>query len=412
MSPRAQPPRRRWPFVLGGALLVVVVLVAGFLVFQWVLQPDEPSSFYDPPANLPDGPPGTIIRSEPISTTDASMRVTRVLYTSTGANDRPIAVSGVVVAPAAAAPAGGWPVVAWAHGTTGVVSRCAPSLEEEGGIADIPELATLIRAGNVVVATDYVGLGTPGLHPYLVGESEGRAVLDSIRAARTLLADQTSETSAVFGHSQGGHAALFSAALAASYAPELRVVGAAPMAPPTDLGELMELDIGEAAGIVLTALAVTSWSQLFPEAQEDAVTHVVARPFVANLGANCLAESFAGELSVLPDVVALEASFLSADPRDVPGWNTLLKENSPGPAALPVPMLVTQGLDDTLVRPDVTSAYVKAQCAAGAAIQYDTYPGVDHFQLRTVAAADVVSWLIARTAGQPAATGCTDHVEG
>jgi pimeloyl-ACP methyl ester carboxylesterase len=412
MSPRPEPSRRRrWPFVVGGAVLVLVVLVAGFLVFQRVLQPAEPSSFYDPPSTLPDGPPGTIIRSEPVSAA-ASMRVARLLYTSTGDDGRPVAVSGVVVAPAGAPPAGGWPVVAWAHGTTGIVPRCAPSLEPDGGIANIPELSRLIAAGHVVVATDYVGLGTPGLHPYLVGTSEGRAVLDSVRAARTFLGGRTSSTTAVFGHSQGGHATLFAAALAPTYAPELRLVGAAPMAPPTDLGTLMLLDVAEPAGIVLTALALTSWSQLFPEAQEDAVTDAVARPFVANLGANCLVESFAGELSVLPDVIALKAAFLSADPRDVPGWSTLLTTNSPGAAAVPVPMLVAQGLADDLVRPDVTSEYVREQCAAGASIQYDTYPGVGHFQVRTVAAEEVVSWLIARTAGEPVSKGCSDHVAG
>jgi hypothetical protein len=190
------------------------------------------------------------------------------------------------------------------------------------------------------------------------------------------------------------------------------VVGAAPMAPPTALGELMDRDIGEPAGIVLTSLAISSWSQLYPQAQEDAITHVVARPFVANLGANCLVESFAGELSALPDVLALEASFLSASPQDAPGWSTLLTQNSPGPTALPMPTLIAQGLTDSLVRPDVTSAYVAAQCAAGATIQYDTYPGVGHFEVRTVAAGDVVSWLLARTAGEPVAKGCSDHVAG
>ena len=128
---------------------------------------------------------------------------------STGLDDKPIAVSGIVVTPLGTPPAGGWTIVAWAHGTTGIVPRCAPSLESDGGTGKIPEVEQLIAEGHVVVATDYPGLGTPGIHPYLVGESEGRAVLDSIRSARSLLAGKTSETAAIFGHSQGGHATLF-----------------------------------------------------------------------------------------------------------------------------------------------------------------------------------------------------------
>jgi pimeloyl-ACP methyl ester carboxylesterase len=377
-----------------------------------LVQPDEPSAFYDPPSVLPAGSPGAMVRSEPIRVSDPSMRVTRLLYTSTGPDGQSIAVSGVLVAPATPPPQGGWPVVAWAHGTTGVVPRCAPSLESEGGIAKIPELSTLVSAGNAVVATDYVGLGTPGIHPYLVGESEGRAVLDSIRAARSFLVGQTSTTSVVFGHSQGGHAVAFAAALAPSYAPELDLVGAAPMAPPTDLGELLERDKDEPAGILLTALALTSWSQLYPEAKKDAVTSVATRPFVANLGDNCIVFNLVGELTALPAILALRASFLTADPRDVPGWSEVLAENSPPTTKLAVPMLVAQGLSDTLVRPDVTETWVKAQCAAGSTIQFDTYPGVGHFEVRTVAAASVVAWMRDRLGGQPVAAGCSNQVIG
>ena len=92
-------------------------------------------------------------------------------------------------------------------------------------------LQTFLDAGYVVAATDYEGLGTPGLHPSLVGESEGRGVLDAARAARGMKAAAAGSKALVFGLSEGGHSALFAGELAASYAPELRVLGVAAVAP-------------------------------------------------------------------------------------------------------------------------------------------------------------------------------------
>jgi len=392
--------------VLGTIALVLVLLVAGWFVFQQLSEPDDPSAFYTPPSELPAGPPGTIIRSQSLGSLGDGSEAWRVLYTSTAPDGSPIAVSGVVAAPAGAAPEAGWPVVAWAHGTTGVVPRCAPSLEKDGGLARVPQLDDLLAAGTVVAVTDYPGLGTPGIHPYLVGESEGRAVLDSIRAARSLLGAQVGDRAAVFGHSQGGHAALFADQLAASYAPDVPLAGVAAMAPPTDLADLLRLDSTEASGIVLTALAVTSWSTWYPDAHLSAIVHPLAQPLVERIGHRCVATTDQG-LSDLPDVGALEVQLLSGDPADAPGWGAHLRQNAPSAVSPTIPLLVSQGLTDTIVRPDVTEAFVRAQCATGAAIELDTYAGIGHFAVRTSAAPKVSTWLLDRLQGKPATAGCT-----
>src|ERR1700733_6993222 len=131
------------------------------------------------------GPVGSLIRKEPRVGAAAGATAYKVLYRSTKRDGTPIAVSGVVIIPAGTPPPGGWPIVAWAHPTTGVVPHCAPSLalfvfQQMAG------LRQLIEQGAVVAATDYPGLGTAGPHPYLVGDSEARAVIDSVRAARSL----------------------------------------------------------------------------------------------------------------------------------------------------------------------------------------------------------------------------------
>jgi len=387
-------------------LAVVCVATVGWAVVARLAEPDSPSGFYTPPEAL-SGEPGTIIRSEPLAPLANGAAVTRVLYVSTGLGDEPIAVSGIVVTPPGTPPAGGWTIVAWAHGTTGIVPRCAPSLESDGGTGKIPEVEQLIAEGHVVVATDYPGLGTPGIHPYLVGESEGRAVLDSIRSARALLADKTSATAAIFGHSQGGHATLFAGALAPTYAPELKIVGIAPMSPPTALGELLARDIHEPPGIVLTSYAVESWAAVYPGLALDDIVHVGARAATKQLSRQCATPDALQELADLPDVLALKARFLSANPEDVPGWNTHLSENSPSLThAIPEPVLISQGEIDTLVRPDVTQSYFDAQCKAGAQVELDAYPGIGHFDIRPVAPPHILPWIEDRFAGEPVAQGC------
>jgi hypothetical protein len=72
----------------------------------------------------------------------------------------------------------------------------------------MPGLRRFLAAGDIVVATDYPRLGTAGPHPYLIGVSEGRAVLDAVRAARLLPDARAGYRLALWGHSPGGQAAL------------------------------------------------------------------------------------------------------------------------------------------------------------------------------------------------------------
>lgn len=178
------------------------------------------------------------------------------------------------------------------------------------------------------------------------------------------------------------------------------------MAPPTALGDLLNDDIGEVDGIVLTAFAVASWSATFPQASKSTIVDPLARPFVADFPDLCVVTTAQG-LSGLPDVLALEVGFLSTDPTTAPGWSGLLTENAAGDVPTSVPFLVAQGETDTLVRPDVTKAYVDQQCGRGASIELYTYAGVDHFGVRTAAAPDVLRWLQSRLAGEAAPSGCS-----
>jgi acetyl esterase/lipase len=350
------------------------------------------------------GPPGTIIRAEPMLQAPGYITAFRVLYRSRGLHDEPIAVSGVIIAPRGDAPAGGRPVVAWAHPTTGVVTRCAPSLAFFV-FQQIDGLREMAAQGYAVAASDYPGLGAQGVHPYLVGVSEARAVLDIVRAARTMPEINASNEVAIWGHSQGGQAALFAGLIAKSYAPELKVVGVAVAAPATELATLMQDDLGTAGGNNLTAMTLWSWDRVFG-AQIGRVVTPQAIPAVNRLAEACI-ESI-GDLYLRRRLEKpLEASFLTTkNPTDIEPWRSLAKANTPGVLPASMPLFVAQGTADHLVRPAVTADYVARSCRAGLKVIYLSMPGVSHGFAAQKSAREAVAWMAGRFAGEPPPDTC------
>jgi len=187
---------------------------------------------------------------------DASVTY-RVIYESTsGVGDRlgqPIGVSGMIAFPTTPPIGDGWPVISWAHGTVGSADKCAPSMDSDdlgepgdSGLgllrminkAPHKLLNAFLRAGWAVAMTDYEGLGTYGNHPYLLGESEGRGIVDIVPAVRQLAGNDRpiSDQYGIVGHSQGGQAALFGAYLAGTdYARSGTLIGVTALAPASNL---------------------------------------------------------------------------------------------------------------------------------------------------------------------------------
>src|SRR3984885_2568614 len=164
------------------------------------------TAFYRAPPSAVAGQPGTLVRQEVIDGAPLGATAYRVLYRSIGMKGEPIFVSGVVIVPQGDPPPEGRPIVAWAHPTTGITPRCAPSLAIFL-FQQIQGLRSFIEHGYVVAATDYPGLGTPETHPYLVGNSEARAVIDIVRAASNTSGAGGGKRFTAWGHSHGGQAA-------------------------------------------------------------------------------------------------------------------------------------------------------------------------------------------------------------
>jgi len=348
--------------------------------------------------------PGQILRIWPqVGGTAGSGKAYRILYRSTGLKDEPIAVSGAIFLPDAPAPRGGRDVIAWAHPTTGVADKCAPTLLPDLS-GTIPGLEEMLARGYVVAATDYSGLGTPGMHPYLVGESEGRAVLDSVRAARELPDAAATRRFAVWGHSQGGHAALFAGQMASTYAPELKLVGMAAAAPATYLGELFDADRTTIAGRTLTAMALLSWSKVF-DVPLDSILAKRARHSFETVAHDCI-QSIGEMLKIEQDTKGLPQSFLTGNPTQLEPWMSIMARNTPGQAPAGAPVFLAQGTADDVVRPHVTKQFADHLCRAGTAVQMVALKGVSHSFAGEDSAHAAVAWMADRFAGRPAPSDC------
>ena len=362
------------------------------------------TEFYRAPASEVVGAPGTLVRQELIDGAPLGATTYRVLYRSTGLDNKPILVSGVVIVPPGDPPPGGRPIVAWAHPTSGVVPRCAPSLAIFL-FEQIQGLRSFVRDGYVVAATDYPGLGTPGPHPYLVGTSEARAVIDSVRVAATMPGAGGGKKFVVWGHSQGGHAALFTGIIAKTYAPELDLLGVAAAAPATDLATLMNEDIDSVGGKNITAMTLWSWQRVF-DAKMDKVVDPRAMPAIDQLAQECIEGPFDLRRRQLTEQ-PLEQYFLTTkQPSDVEPWHTLLAENSPGVLPPEIPVFLAQGADDTIVHPDVTKAYAARLCTAGSKVRMLSMPNIGHGRAAQASTQAMLEWTGNRCARLPAPDDC------
>jgi len=368
--------------------------------------------FYTPPRPLPAGAPGTLVRAQRVRHVPGvpgDATVWRILYRSRSIYGADIAVSGYVVIPPGPAPRGGFPVIAWAHGTTGVADVCAPSLFnalEGQGPYLMPDIGAYLRAGDIVAATDYEGLGTTGIHPYLLGESEGRGVLDAARAALHLPGAHASRTVLVYGHSQGGQAALFAAQLAPRYAPDLHVVGVVAAAPATNLGLIVSVaDTPEGGSVLLFELpALYSWARTY---RDLPLSDVFTRSG-AVLAASLVETGCQNHL-----VRAVSSGHITPADLYQPGVDTNSdvlahgRLNDPGRTPTSAPLLVVQGTADTTVPPALTDMFVTTMaCPLGDRIDYVHVTGATHGEVVFEAEPVIMSWMAQRLRAAPAPSTC------
>jgi pimeloyl-ACP methyl ester carboxylesterase len=397
---------RRWIFV---AAFVLAVLAATGVVRQCtddVVEHATIGHFYDVPTSFPARPPGTLIRSERVLGAPDGSVAWRVLYHSRDLHDRDIVVSGLVVAPDGPAPRGGRPIVSWAHPTTGAARRCAPSTGLDP-FALVAGLHELVRAGYVVVATDYSGMGAPGPPSYLIGTTEGRNVLDAARAARHLLGAGASHDLFLWGHSQGGQAALFAAQDGPSYAPDLHLRGVAVAAPAAELNRLLADHRDDASGVTIGSYAFDAIRKVYgatdPHVRLDDLLTRIGTSVVPKIAPRCLLTDTGALHRIARPAVG---HFYAVDPSTTQPWATILEQNTPGGKPITAPILVSQGEADRLVLPASTADFVTRLCRAGEHVTFHRYPHIDHGLVGERTVPLLIDWLADIRAGRPLASTC------
>ncbi len=317
----------------------------------------------------------------------------RLLYTSTGHDGLPTVVSGAVFLPEGKTPKGGWPVASWAHGTVGVADVCAPSTNGRSQ-RDIDYLAAWLGAGYAIVATDYEGLGTPGPHQYLNGESEAYGTIDIVRAARRIDKRLSKRWMAV-GQSQGAQAAMFTASIATDYAPELDYLGAIATGMPSQwptTAAAAGVFVPEAPANALVIDIVAGRLAEHPGQLDPAglFTPKGAELYERALTVDCFSDRAASTAGLIgADLYAIDAAeeellLQLLDPEDIPI------------AAYDRPVYIAQGTADRVVYPLASATTAELLTAAGADVTFRFYPGADHNGTLQAALPDLLAFAAAR----------------
>lgn len=390
-------------------LRATTCLLTGFCLAP-LASPSQASPNPAATAHRPDKP-GTLLQSEPLPPTlslpDAA-RSLRLTYLSTNGliGKGLVPVTEEVILPAGKPPAGGWPIVAWAHGTVGVADRCSPS-SNPWSERNRQYLSAWMKRGFAVVGTDYQGLGTPGTHAYLDTRVEAYSVLDGVRAALASVPGLQNKIMIV-GQSQGGGAAFASAAFAPDYAPDLNIRGTVATGIPYITPELFQTlssagakETGFNPLVVYTLYLAQGLSGHDPHFKPDTVFTDKAMPTYRA----------AAELCVYPLTDKARAEGLTMSNALKPGFGQAL---APALAAMQYPTLklaqplfVGTGEADQDVPPALQLGLVKAACAAGTVVQAHLYKGLDHSQTVNASLPDSDAFTQAVMADQPVTPQCS-----
>lgn len=368
---------------------------------------DDP--FYKPPSPLPAGKPGDIIRFQSWKAFSApgisvgDVHSWRIMYRSTSATGRPIAVTGGLLIPKAAYKGPGKrPLIGLGPGTKGLGDHCAPTygmsigLDYEGAT-----VRTYLDRGWAVAVTDYEGLGTPGDPTYMVGRVQGTALLDVMRAATRfpIFGMPKDSPMAAAGYSQGGAAAGWAAELAPTYAPELPIKAVSAGGVPADLDAVAKgLDGGPFFAFL--GGAAVGLDSAYDDLELEPYLTDAGRKLMGDARNMCLADSIvAGAFKKMSDLV-------TTDLLNTPQWQARLKENRLGAKAPAMPVFMYHSVIDEIVPFPQGKTLRTEWCAKGANVDWREYYLGEHALGIYTPLGEVQNWLADRFAGKPVKGNC------
>ena len=358
-------------------------------------------------ADLSGTGPGTLVSAMTMPafrqhTNGRAIQAARVVYRSTnGDSGKETVVSGSVFAPEGNPPSGGWPIVSFGHGTTGIDEECGPSLSDTLlGLGDI--VFGLVGSGYAVAVPDYQGLGEDGVHPYTDAKTAGLNMIDAVRALRRTF-DHTSTRWLAFGGSQGGGASWAADEQASTYGPELDLVGAVAYSPAADVSGMVDkaqahtLTKDQGAGVVAI---VESLARLHPDLDRDDYRRgSAAKNWDVLL--QCKPPDPAARDRAVEEVVPEEVQPATQAAAD--RLRQLLSKWALPQRPLSAPLSVAYGGKDTLIDAQWTTDAISRACALGGVVVWDLQADKGHGD---VDIGPQLQWVADRFAGKPAPDDC------
>ncbi|WP_409348606.1 lipase family protein [Nocardia fluminea] len=392
---KRQDLRRVWP--RAGRVVAIMVLAGAMAATGVVTRTGDASAepvaaFYTPPDRIPQEP-GAIIKTAPMTLfmtppTEQGWpgKAQHVMYTSRLQDGSPVAVSGTYLEPTGPwQGAGPRPTVVIGPGTSGQGDRCAMSMAFSTGLAvsveqlgisanqELPSSVVWSGLGARVLVTDYVGLGTPGIHTYANRFESGHAILDGVRAANNLGGVGPETPVVLWGYSQGGGATAAAAEMKPSYAPELNLKGTWAGGPVADLTAILEKIDGALIGGAI-GFAVNGMLARYPELQRavDRVLSPSGRAMLDTLSDACIADVITRHPFLKTETLTRDGRPLSAHLAELPEATPVLAELRIGNSAPAAPVLITSGRNDDTVPYGQARRLAEDWCAKGATVTFRT----------------------------------------
>lgn len=387
---------------LTAALVAGLMLVTAPLPTAWAAAPNwsglDARAFAD---RVP--PSGALIRTVPLNpelSVAGAARAYRILYSTTDQHNSPAVSTAAVFVPKGEAPPGGWPVIAWAHGTVGLGDDCTPSAQPRSA-RDNEYLSHWLDQGYVVVGSDYTGLGTPGLMSYLNSVATAHAIIDSVIAAHHMNLPLSPKW-ALVGQSQGGAAAVASARWATEFSKGsgLDYRGVVATGTPANIDDVIitagpDMVLPPGLGPIAsayTAYILAGFRELRPDVNSvltpagltaaDQAETLCTAPLSAAVAGLTPPQFFSAPLASLPGMRGALADFMGTP---VTGYDR--------------PIFLGVGLKDRDVPPSSTLKFADQLKANGQDVALYVYPEDDHSSTVLTSMADSTPFLQAQFAG-------------
>ncbi|MBU3587904.1 alpha/beta hydrolase [Polynucleobacter sp. 31A-FELB] len=422
----------------------------GFLVFSLIFMASN-VVYADPPMQpfyaavmkmKPEGKLGQIIKQEKVATSVKGAQAWKVAYISSDVSGRKTIATGLIVAPTAPAPAGGRPIVTWAHGTTGTAQNCGPSQVIDpvvpineyfliGGNSStdygVPALQEFINEGYVIAATDYQGLGGGGVHQYANGVSNAMDAINAARAAGSINQTRSNKKTAFIGWSQGGLAA-FAAAGMSEYMQQtgtafdnLDMRGLVAMGPAyfgTSSGQLDQATADKYLNDTLKSYVHNIFdfthATMFFYALPSAFPNLKLTDIFTDDGVKVLTEVYSNKCmhpasdTMNYNIGSNYNSLLKPQFTNTMGWAQAVLKTSPAYEKLIAPVQIYYGAADTVNNPAMGQFFQEQMCKRGANVGRMELPGAKtgHFDEPPVSQQFFLPWIKDRFDGKPLANAC------